>query len=225
MGRVSPVVNSSPRLFKPNIGLLVSGIVNVVVLLALAVASIYSPNFVGDDPAVPELSQALARSGLPLQAGIIWGVAAIATAFLLLKRQQWRWLWATNLAGIMAFTSFVAPPAALLMDTQRQLPLRQLSELITQTMRPGEELIMLGFIRPSVIFYTRRNLTHISSPENLRSHLESLTTTQPKPLSVLVLSKSKDLQKTGLQPSEYTNLGSAGAYQLIRIPKQLVAKN
>jgi len=125
----------------------------------------------------------------------------------------------------MAFTSLVAPPAALLMDTQRQLPLRQLSGLITQTMRPGEELIKLGFIRPSVIFYTRRNVTHLSSPENLRSHLERRATTEPKALSVLVLSKSKDFQKTGLRPSEYTNLGSAGAYQLIRIPKQVIAQN
>jgi 4-amino-4-deoxy-L-arabinose transferase-like glycosyltransferase len=225
MGKVSPVVNSSPRLLKQNIGLLVSGIVNVVVLLALAVASAYSPNLVGDDPAVPEMSQALARSGLPIQAGIIWGAAAIASALLLLKPQQWRWLWATNLAGIMAFTSIVAPPAALLIDTQRQLPLRQLSGLITQTIHPGEELIMLGFIRPSVIFYTRRNVTHISSPESLRSHLERRATTQPRALSVLVLSKSRDLQRSGLVPSEYTNLGRAGAYQLIRIPKQVIAKN
>lgn len=224
-GRVPQGVNASPRFFKQNIGLLVSGIVNVGVLLALAVASVCSPELVGDDPAVPELSQALARSGLPLESGIIWGAAAIASALLLFKRQQWRWLWATNLAGIMAFTSLVAPPAALLMDTQRQLPLRQLSGLITQTMRPGEELIMLGFIRPSVIFYTRRNVTHLSSPENLRSHLERRATTEPKALSVLVLSKSKDFQKTGLRPSEYTNLGSAGAYQLIRIPKQVIAQN
>lgn len=207
---------------KPNkkiMGVLISASFNILFLVILSAATFLSTYLIGYDPATPQLREVLQASGLPTLSGIIWGIAAIASIFLLLNKQQWRWLWSTNLAAMMAFIMFVAPPAALLMDAQRQLPLRQLSEIVIQAQKPGEELIAIGFIRPSLTFYTRQTVSYIDTFEEAFAHIKQSTITLPNPNTVLLLGRVKIFNTAVLKSYQYQELGVAGAFKLIRISK------
>ncbi|MBE9129623.1 MULTISPECIES: ArnT family glycosyltransferase [unclassified Coleofasciculus] len=206
---------------------LVCGVINVLLSLVLAGAIFYSPDIIGYDPAAPNLTERLQASGLPLRGGAIWGATAVAAAIALLKQRWWRWLGVVNLIGFVAFLMVVVTPASFLMDEARQLPLRQLSAIAAQVERPGEELLMIGFKKPSVVFYSQRPVNYFDEDHKGIAYVEKKATTQPNPPSVLILLDSKKLNKfkeEWLKPNEYKTLSRAGAYELIRVAKQIVAK-
>ncbi|MBW4577669.1 MAG: glycosyltransferase family 39 protein [Aphanothece sp. CMT-3BRIN-NPC111] len=203
--------------------LLLSGIFNVLFLLLIAGAFLYIPQVLGYDPAVPNLRPLVQQSGLPLKGSLIWGLTAVAATLLLIK-SQWRWLWSVNLIGFVAFVIFVITPAYFLMDQARQLPLRQLSAIAAQVAQPGEELIMIGFTKPSVAFYTKRYVNYFDQAPDAMKYIKAIATTDLNPPTSLILSKPKILPEAGLQPNEYRNLGQVGAYQLSRVPKQVIAR-
>ncbi len=213
---------------KRHLPLLLSGGFNVVFLLVIAAAIFYSPKLIGYDPAAPNISELLQASGLPLIGGLIWTTTAIACVIALLQPRNWRWLWVVNLVGFVAFIIFTITPASFLMDRARQLPLRELSAIATQVKQPGEELLMMGFEKPSVVFYTQKPVNYFDEEHKAIAYIEQLAATGLNPRSVIVLIDTKRLNKINkywLKPNEYNSLATAGAYQLIRISKQVVAKN
>ncbi len=209
------------RIRNKNSSLFWSGWLNVVFLLALAVALFFIPYLVGYDPDFPHLRQVIQQSGLPVLGGIIWAITAVAIAVLVWHR-HWRGIFCVNLLGIVVFLIFVLMPAYFLVDQVRQLPLRELSAIAAQVEQPGEPLIMIGFKKPSIVFYMQRRVNYISSPEHAMAQIEKIVLTQPQPPSVLILSQPKNLPQLGLQPTQYQNLGLSGTYQLIRVPKTVV---
>ena len=195
-----------------------SNLFNVVFLLALAGALFYSPNFINKDPAIVNPRQVIEQSGLPILGSAIWGVTGVAVLVVVWQRKSHKVL-SINLLGFLAFLIFVLIPANLLMDRSRQLPLRQLSAIVTQVEQPGEPLIMVGFKKPSVAFYTQRSVQYISSSRAARSRIEKQAIAQPQPPTLIILSQPKKFEQMGLNPHRYQNLGMAGTYQLIRISK------
>jgi 4-amino-4-deoxy-L-arabinose transferase-like glycosyltransferase len=199
---------------------LISAIINVAILAALAIASFYSPKIIGYDPTMPEWRQVLQASGVPIRSAIIWALAALAAVWLLGRQRTWRWLWIPNLVSFMAFISLAALPAAQLMDSQRQLPLRQLAERVRQVRQPQEELLMLGFLRPSLVFYTQQTVQFFYDTEPAIDYLKDEGDANGKPPTLLILSQPKYIAKLGLQPQDYQLLDQRGAYQLIRVTRQ-----
>ncbi len=87
---------------------------------------------------------------------------------------------------------------------------------------------MVGFEKPSVVFYTQRSVNYFDDNKEAIRHIEKLGANSSNPPSVLILIEFKRFNKIKekwLKPNEYTNLGSAGAYHLIRVSKQVIAKN
>ena len=202
--------NSLPR------GLLVTYIFNVIFLLIVAGATFYSYNWLGDDPAMPNFPQAIQQSGLLIVGGAIWITTAVAIALLLWKRQQ-RWILVANLIGLVAFIIFGLTPAYKVVDINRQLPLRQLAQVAVQQKLPGEELLMVGFWKPSLVFYTQGPVTYYRSVRGAIDYIkESKNPTSP---SILVLGYPDKFVQLGLQPNQYQLVDSRGAYQLARIPR------
>lgn len=195
-----------------------SGWLNVVFLLAVAGALFCLPYLIGSDPAIPNLDKLIQQSGLPVLGGVIWVITALVGAVLLLRR-RWRWLWSANLLGFVAFLIFVLTPAYFLVDQARQLPLRELSAIASKLDQSGEDLIMIGFEKPSVVFYSQRPVTYIKVTEDGAAHIQKWVDNSMSPPSILVLTQPKKLKKFGLQPPQYQNLAKAGAYQLIRVFK------
>ncbi len=190
----------------------------MVFLLVLAGALFWSPHFIGPDPAIVNPRQLIEQSGLPVLGCVIWSITALGIAVLLWLR-QWRGVVMMNLLGFLAFLIFVFMPAGLLIDQARQLPLRELSAIITKVEQPGEPLIMIGFKKPSVVFYTQRQVKYVLLTTTALVEMKKISVTQPQPPTLLILSQPKKLQQMGLQPNQYQNLGKAGTYQLVRISK------
>ncbi len=202
-------------------GLLWSGVFNVILLLALALVTLYSTNLIGDDPAAPNMISVIEQSGLPFWGGIIWGLTTLFAVLFLLKKQA-SWLWGVNLVGFLAFLIFVVMPASVLVDEVRQLPLRELSAKVIQVQKPGEELMMIGFPKPSVAFYTQEDVNYILTPEEAEKYIEAKAANQPNPPSFLILSQPDLLEKTGINPVRYQyyqTLDEAGGYKLIRVSR------
>ncbi len=204
--------NSLPK------SLLITFIVNIVFLLVLAGAIFYCYHWLGDDPAMPNFPQALQQSGLLILGGVIWIIAAGAIAILLWKRQQ-RWILVVNFIGLVAFIIFGLTPAYNLVDINRQLPLRQLAQIAVQQKLPGEEFMMIGFAKPSVVFYSHLPVTYYRLPKGAIDYMEESHHNQTSP-SILVLGYPDKFVKFGLLPNEYQLLESRGAYQLARVPRQ-----
>lgn len=195
-----------------------SGWLNVIFLLAVAGALFYLPDIIGADPAIPNLDKLIQRSGLPVLGSVIWGLTALIGAGLLL-RHRGRWLWSVNLVGFIAFVIFVLTPAYFLVDQARQLPLRELSAIADQAAQPSEDLIMIGFKKPSVVFYAQRSVTYIKTADEGVAYVQKWAANATPPRSLLVLSQPKRVERVARQVNQYQELGKSGAYQLIRVFK------
>lgn len=197
----------------------VSRWLNVGFVLSLAIGFFLLPNLIGIDPAIPNLQQLVQQSGLPVVGGAIWAIAAVGGAVLLLRRQG-RWLLVANLFAFIAFVMFVMMPAAFLMDGARQVPLKQLSAIAATTHQPNEELVMIGFKKPSVVFYSHLPVTYIKQTDAGLDYVKKILNTKSSPVSAMVLTQPQKLTGLKLPPSSQSvTLGKIGGYQLIRVSK------
>jgi 4-amino-4-deoxy-L-arabinose transferase-like glycosyltransferase len=202
-----------------NRSLKLTSILSIVLFVALAVGSFLCPQWLNDDPTMPNLGLRFSQTGLYLAGAIIWGVSAIAGLVLLLRRQAY-WLWGVSFFGFVAFVMFVIIPTFGLIDIERQLPLRQIAHSAVQVEAPGEKLVMItdGFEKPSLVFYTKRQVTFLKDTSKAISQLQTIEK-QASAGSVLVIARSKALEKAGLQPNQYQEITQAGIYHLIRVPR------
>ncbi|MBD2139661.1 glycosyltransferase family 39 protein [Anabaena sp. FACHB-1237] len=211
----------------PQKSLKISSWINVGFVTIISVALFNLTKITGQDPAAPELYQSLQNSGLLTYGGIVWLLTAIIIAVLILT-YHWRYILIINLIGFMAFLGMVLMPAMSLMDAQRQLPLRELATTIVQEKQPQEELVMVGFKKPTVTFYTRTNVNYISSSQEFLEYVKKQSSpqklTEKPPSSLLLLAEQKKFMEMNLSPDDYKNIATKGAYHLIRVPLKVVKK-
>jgi 4-amino-4-deoxy-L-arabinose transferase-like glycosyltransferase len=196
---------------------LISAILNLIILISLAIASFYSAKLAGSDPAYPTLESSLQSSALPLKLTIIWGIASLLALFLLTKKTLWRWLWSPNLLGFFAFLAFILPPLVPIMDRERQLPFRELSLMVKEVIKPQEEVVLIGFNRYSLVYYSEQKVKFIDNSQALIDYLKKSQNQQIKSETILILSPTEELDKLGLNPEQYNVISQKGVYQLIRI--------
>ena len=154
----------------------------------------------------------LQRSNLPVLGGIIWVAAALIIAIFLIRRRYLH-LICVNLLAFSAFMVLVLTPAIFVSDASRQLPLKQLSQLAAQVQQPGEEIVMVGFKKPSVAFYSQRKINYIKINSQAADYIQN----QAKSDSILILAQPKKFPEMGLQPTDYENIAEKQAYGLIRV--------
>ncbi len=205
-----------------NRGLFISCVINVIVLVILAIFFLKSPNFIGYDPAAPNLAELVALSEIPLRAAIIWGGTAIAIALLLWLRYKCSWIFTANLIAFIAFLVFTLLPTAFLIDGSRQLPLRELSAILVQRQKPGEEVVMIGFKKPSLAFYTQRRVKFFRNTSKAMAYLTETTDIEANSISLLIVARPKYIQRAALDRSDYQILGSQSPYLLLRVDKQKI---
>lgn len=187
---------------------------NIAFFIALAIASLLLTSLLGEDSSAPNLLPAIEAARLPLWGGLVWGgTAAIAIGVTLAAR--WRWLPAVNIVGMLAFVVLVVSVAFPLMDTQRQFPLRQLSLQAAEELLPSEQLVAIGFMKPSITFYLQQNVNYASGPGNLHRIVDSLRT-ESEPPSYLLLGRINDFENYHLDRQPYNILEETGAYRLAR---------
>lgn len=208
-----PVGQASPSV----LSLKLTSLLSILLFFALAGACYYCPNWLDDDPSMPNLGLRLSQSGLHLAGAVIWGASAIAGTVLLVRRQA-SWFWGVSFLGFVAFLMFVIIPASGIVDAERQLPLRQIAQSALEVEAPGEKLVMItdGFEKPSLVFYTQQHVTFLRDSSKTIPQLQAVNQ-QSNLGSVLVIARDKALEKAGLNPNQYQEIDRAGMYQLVRV--------
>lgn len=205
-------------------GVWISTLLIVVFWIAAAIVVLNSSPWLAGDPAMPNFPEVIQQSGILTTCAITLAIAALLQLVCLLC-QRGRWIWLVNGLAIAAFVGFTALPLMTLVDTQRQLPLRQLAAVIVEQQQPDEQVVMVGFPKPSVVFYTQSPITYMVRSQNLIPWLRRpYRFPRNAPPSVLVLGLPRRLNELDLQPDEYNTLQRSGAYELIRVKQPLVFK-
>jgi len=212
--------NSTPT---PITSVRISAWVNVAFLTFISITLFNLTQVVGPDPAAPELYAEMEKSGILKYGGIIWLIITLISSILILTH-RYRQIIIINLVGFTAFIAISLMPAILIMDQQRQLPLRELSALIVELKQPNEELIMVGFKKPTVTFYTKQNVNYIKFSQAALKYIQNPEFSKTKS-SLLMLIEQEKFQEMDLQPDTYKNLSTKGAYHLIRISLATVNKD
>lgn len=201
-----------PNAPKPGIGFWLSYGLNGIIFVVLAAAALYSPNWMGNDPAMSDLPDLVRTSGIMVYAAIIWGLALLAGIGLVLVRRS-QWLWSVNLVAFAAFILVSILPALHLADQVRQYPLRQIANTAIAQRAADEPLYMVGFWKPSLVFYTQQPVTFIERPQDLR---QTLVQDSSEP-SALVVGTADEIEAVQWPSDQQTPLFTSETYHLVRL--------
>jgi hypothetical protein len=76
---------------------------------------------------------------------------------------------------------------------------------------------MVGFEKPSLVFYTREQVRYFFRASKVGGYLEDRLLNTELMSGALIIGMPKMLDRTGLKPHQYQELARAGAYQLVRV--------
>jgi 4-amino-4-deoxy-L-arabinose transferase-like glycosyltransferase len=204
-------------------GMKLSGLLNSVFFLAGAGAILYSPRWFASDAEIPAFASLLQASGVLEWGAAIAITAALIVLFLLFSRHG-HWLWLVNLVTWLALLIFTLMPALFIVDAQRQLPIRQLAQTVVERRLPGEALVMISLKKPSLVFYAQQPVVFVRDPQLIVRYLREQAHSQSSATSLLLLGYPQKLAEVGLQTKQYQILDEAGAYQLVRVSRQELAR-
>lgn len=220
------ITKSQLKNHKIDRGLLVSIIANLLFVLVLAVGFYISPNFIGNDPAIPKLSRLVASTGLTLLGGIVWLIIGIAISYCLAaskilfyksQAKSWRWIIVINLIGFLMFIGMILIPAVSFVDTHRQLPLREIAQDINQFHMQEEPIIMVGFKKPTLVFYSQKPILFFKKNYRYQEYWDN-NLSLIKSETSLIIGREKELRKIAkLQPEDYQELSQYSVYKLVRV--------
>lgn len=200
----------------------------------LALAAVLAAGFLAaglwvpliDDPEMPTLAADLLAGRWLLIGG---GLLALAVGLA-----AWRWgrgaqaLLALQ-APLVAFVPLVLLPGWALGDRLRGEPVRQMAQLVQQRRQPGESLAMVGILKPSLHYYTRRVVLYEGvepfGPVNLADRLRRERRLAQEPSSpeqaptVLVVIDQATAALPHWRNLNPQPLGRAGLYRLWRVDR------
>ncbi|MDB9373827.1 ArnT family glycosyltransferase [Nodularia sphaerocarpa] len=194
----------------------ISAWINVIFSTVLAVLLFQITHIINNNSVAPGFPLLIQNAGLPTLGGLIWIFGALIIAGLIISR-RWYNIINVNLLLFTFFLIIVLMPALFFMDQLRQQPLRDLSALVLETKQSNEELVMVGFKKPSVAFYTQKPVNYIQLTKDAVEHINNRRSQPAQPPSLLVIAEPKALVKMDLQPGSYDILDTKDTYQLIRV--------
>jgi hypothetical protein len=145
--------------------------------------------------------------------GTLWAIALAASVLCILWRSNVLWL--VNAIAFLFFIGIVLHPVVSIVDQERQLPLRELAKTAVAERKANEELIMIGFRKPSLVFYTQHHVEYIEDPKQLQPFLKQSQQTTP-----LIITTPKLLAQSKLPFHRYTTLKQSSVYTLVHLEKQ-----
>ncbi|MDC3069506.1 glycosyltransferase family 39 protein [Prochlorococcus sp. AH-736-D21] len=202
---------------------------NILILLGVSIAFFFSNIWLSsiNDPEMPYLATELITSGIIFKARLFFSLFTLfgIILFTLKLKNIILYLQIFLLFG----QSFLMTPIRKLADTSRQLPLRNISKLISNIREGNETLAMIGIRKPSLHYYSRQivfyepntkeGLINLSERLNIdrRENYEDKPNYELKSLLVVI-----DKYSSGAQHWSNINhqkLGEYGIYNLWRIQK------
>ncbi|MFM1812989.1 MAG: hypothetical protein RLZZ336_1927 [Cyanobacteriota bacterium] len=202
--------------------------------IALVLAS--SPSWFGivSDPEMPTLAADVLASGHLQRAALCWGLAAALPLLLLVLRRGGPARLLALQLPLVGFAVLALQPLWDLGDRLRGLPVRQMAAAAVQHRRPQESLAMVGILKPSLHYYSRRvvlyegneptdlaNLADRLQRERRRGQAPSSARQQPTVLVVIDARTAALPHWQGLAP---TPLAQAGLYRLWRLERSALER-
>jgi len=201
-----------------------------VLTAAFAAAPLWVPLIF--DPEMPTLPAELLASGFLARAAWLWGLAALLGWMLRARPAPLRLL-ALQLPLVLFVPAALLPSWAL-GDRLRGLPVRQMAAAATRLAAPREPLAMVGILKPSLHYYSRRvvlyegneptdlaNLADRLQRERRRGQEPSTARQQPTVLVVIDARTAALPHWQGLAPIP---LAQAGLYRLWRLDRSALER-
>jgi 4-amino-4-deoxy-L-arabinose transferase-like glycosyltransferase len=183
---------------------------NVVLMAGLSWALFSCAPWLTQDPWMPTLGDQIAAAQIPFYGGMLWAIAAGLAMLCIVWRSNGLWL--VNAIAFLLFTNIVLHPAVSITDRARQLPLREMAKAAVAAHQPQQEIIMIGFRKPSLVYYTQQHVEYLEQPRELGVYLQKAVRKDP-----LVITTPQLLADTTLTPSQYQTLDRSGVYVLVRL--------
>ncbi len=203
--------------------------INILILFGLSLSFFFSNQWLNaiNDPEMPNLADNLITSGIIFKARLFFSLfTGIALLLLLLRSRN---IFLCIQIFLIIGQSILMSPIRKLGDTSRQLPIRDISELIVNIREGQETLAMIGIRKPSLHFYSRQIVFYEPNSEegliNLSERLESdrRKNYQDEPnyeyKSLLVVIDKYSSSKKHWSSINHQKLGKFGIYNLWRIEK------
>jgi 4-amino-4-deoxy-L-arabinose transferase-like glycosyltransferase len=201
----------------------------VTLLLTALISAVFfaGPSLVAliRDPELPTLPAELIRSGCLTVAGVCWLAAALMGWLVSLRGR----LLAMQLPLVL-YVPLALLPSWGLGDRLRGEPVRTLAATIQRQARPGEPLAMVGILKPSLHYYSRRvviyegiqpsalrDLSDRLSQERRQGQVPSSSEAQP---TVLVVIDERTAQSPHWRDLAPVELERAGLYRLWRLDRR-----
>jgi len=204
-------------------------IFNILILFGISIAFFFSNNWLSliNDPEMPNLASELISSGIIFKAKLFFSSFTLFAIILFSLKSKNILLYLQIL--LLIGQSLLMSPIRKLADTSRQLPLRNISKLISNIRIGKETLAMIGIRKPSLHYYSRQIVFYEpNTKEGLINLSERLNTDRRKNhedqpdyeyKSLLVVIDDYSSQEPHWANINYQKLGEYGIYNLWRIQK------
>jgi len=208
---------------------------NILILFGVSMAFFFSNNWLSsiNDPEMPNLASELISSGIIFKAKLFFSSFTLLAIILFSLKSRDIILYLQIL--LLIGQSFLMSPIRKLADTSRQLPLRNISKLISDIREGRETLAMIGIRKPSLHFYSRQIVFYEPSTEegliNLSERLDNdrRENYEDQPdyeyKSLLVVIDELSSRRKQWSKINHQKLGKFGIYNLWRIQKSDLNKN
>ncbi len=223
------ISNSSINLNNQNKSYLYLWIFNTLILFGVSIAFFFSNIWLSsiNDPEMPNLVSDLISSGIIFKAKFYFSLFTILSIILFFVKSKNIFLFLQIL--LLVGQPFLMAPIRKLADTSRQLPLRNISKLISDIREGRESLAMIGIRKPSLHYYSRQIVFYepntkeglINLSDRLNTDRRENYEDQPdyEYKSLLVVIDEYSTREEHWSNINHQKLGEYGIYNLWRIQK------
>ena len=202
---------------------------SIFILFGISIVFFFSNSWLNliNDPEMPNLASELISSGIIFKAKLFFSFFTLFAITLVSLKSKNIFLYLQFLLLIGQF--FLMSPIRKLADTSRQLPLRNISKLISDTREGRETLAMVGIRKPSLHYYSRQIVFYEPNTKegliNLSDRLDNdrRYNYEDQPnydyKSLLVVIDDYSSAKLHWSNINHQKLGEFGIYNLWRIQK------
>ncbi len=223
------ISNSFINLKKSNKSFLYLWIFNILILFGVSIAFFFSNIWLSsiNDPEMPNLASELVSSGIIFKAKLFFSSFTLIAMILFFLKSKNILLYLQIL--LLIGHSLLMTPIRKLADTSRQLPLRNISKLISDNREGRETLAMIGIRKPSLHYYSRQIVFYepntkeglINLSDRLYADRRENYEDQPNYdyKSLLVVIDDYSSREKHWSNINHQKLGEYGIYNLWRIQK------
>ena len=187
------------------------------------------------DPEIPNFSEELTNSLLIEKAGFIFLFISFLGIIFYSRKIYGKLL----ILQIPIFLShfLIVLPTFDLADRLRQLPLRQASELLLNSQKRNEPLVMVGSMKPSIHFYTNRVIVFEGRSKNAFVNLSDRLKNEKRrgwegrpiygsngSITTLILIDKRSMEKSYWRGLNQKVLGDFGVYSVWRIDRETIER-